>query len=151
MPSLEKIFTERTGTNAHEDLYALQTAALSAWTLLYSLLPPSRALNGLETHMDLFEQLLEAGNVDLRIAVGEAVVVLYESAYDHDDEASQEMVGFEEKKYSNFYYYSVGTTPCDILKHSSLRSQHQSFTLDLTQMISAYRLGWHHSSDDVFS
>ena len=47
--------------------------------------------------MDLFEQLLEAGNVDLRIAAGEAVVVLYESAYDHDDEASQEMVGFEKK------------------------------------------------------
>ena len=109
-------------------MYALQTAALSAWTLLYSLLPPSRALNGLETHMDLFEQLLEAGNVDLRIAAGEAVVVLYESAYDHDDEASQEMVGFEEKKTK---ITRLGP------HHSSLRSQLQSFTLDLTQLLSA--------------
>lgn len=92
MPSLEKIFSVKTGSNDPEDLYALQTAALSAWTLLYSLLPPSRALNSLDTHMALFEQLLEAANVDLRIAAGEAVVVLYESAYDHDDEASLEMV-----------------------------------------------------------
>ena len=49
--------------------------------------------------MALFEQLLEAANVDLRIAAGEAVVVLYESAYDHDDEASLEMVSLWEKKF----------------------------------------------------
>ena len=35
MPSLEKIFSVKTGSNDPEDLYALQTAALSAWTLLY--------------------------------------------------------------------------------------------------------------------
>ena len=93
MLSLEKIFTEKSGANAPEDVYALQTAALSAWTLLYSLLPSSKAFNSLESHMHLFEQLLEAGNVDLRIAAGEAVVVLYESAYDHDEDATQELVG----------------------------------------------------------
>ena len=56
-------------------------------------------MNSLDTHMALFEQLLEAANVDLRIAAGEAVVVLYESAYDHDDEASLEMVSLWEKKF----------------------------------------------------
>ena len=54
-------------------------------------------MNSLDTHMALFEQLLEAANVDLRIAAGEAVVVLYESAYDHDDEASLEMVSLWKK------------------------------------------------------
>ena len=67
LSSLEKIFTEKTGANAPEDMYALQTAALSAWTLLYSLLPSSQAFNSLESHMDLFEQLLDSSNVDLRI------------------------------------------------------------------------------------
>ena len=78
--------------NAPEDFYALQTAALSAWTLLYTLLPSSRAFNSLESHMQLFENLLEAGNVELRIAAGEAVVVLYEAAYDHDEDAVVEIV-----------------------------------------------------------
>ena len=35
LPNLENIFSVKTGTNDPEDLYALQTAALSAWTLLY--------------------------------------------------------------------------------------------------------------------
>ena len=55
--------------------------------------------------MALFEQLLEAANVDLRIAAGEAVVVLYESAYDHDDEASLEMVSLREKKFVKMNLY----------------------------------------------
>ena len=42
--------------------------------------------------MQLFENLLEAGNVDLRIAAGEAVVVLYEAAYDHDEDAVIDLV-----------------------------------------------------------
>ena len=69
--SLEKIFLARSGANAPEDFYALQIAALSAWTLLYTLLPPGRAMNSLESNLDLFETLLDAGNVDLRIATGE--------------------------------------------------------------------------------
>ena len=55
--------------------------------------------------MALFEQLLEAANVDLRIAAGEAVVVLYESAYDHDDEASLEMVSLRGKKFVKMNLY----------------------------------------------
>jgi len=90
--SLEKIFNVKSGANAPEDFYALQTAALSAWTLLYTLLPSNRAFNSLESHMQLFENLLEAGNVDLRIAAGEAVVVLYEAAYDHDEDAVIDLV-----------------------------------------------------------
>ena len=59
-------------------------------------------MNSLDTHMALFEQLLEAANVDLRIAAGEALVVLYESAYDHDDEASLEMVSLWKKNSWNW-------------------------------------------------
>lgn len=73
MSNLEKIFTAKAGTNAPEDFYALQTAALSAWTLLLTLLPASRSYQSLESHLELFESLLEAGNVDLRIAAGKLV------------------------------------------------------------------------------
>ena len=46
----------------------------------------------LESNLEVFENLLEAGNVDLRIATGEAVVVLYESAYDHDEDFANYLV-----------------------------------------------------------
>ena len=49
--SLEKIFNVKSGANAPEDFYALQTAALSAWTLLYTLLPSSRAYNRFVTFL----------------------------------------------------------------------------------------------------
>ena len=51
--SLEKIFNVKSGANAPEDFYALQTAALSAWTLLYTLLPSSRAYNRFVTFLKL--------------------------------------------------------------------------------------------------
>ena len=51
--SLEKIFNVKSGANAPEDFYALQTAALSAWTLLYTLLPSNRAFNRLVTLVNL--------------------------------------------------------------------------------------------------
>ena len=92
MTSLEKVFTQKTGANAPEDVYGLQTAALSAWTLLFSLLPSNRAYNSLESHMELFENLFDAPNVELRIATGEAVVVLYENAYDHDEDGAHDIV-----------------------------------------------------------
>ena len=92
MASLEKVFTQKTGANAPEDVYGLQTAALSAWTLLFSLLPSNRAYNSLESHMELFENLFDAPNVELRIATGEAVVVLYENAYDHDEDGAHDIV-----------------------------------------------------------
>ena len=92
MASLEKVFTQKTGANAPEDVYGLQTAALSAWTLLFTLLPSNRAYNSLESHMELFENLFDAPNVDLRIATGEAVVVLYENAYDHDEDGAHDIV-----------------------------------------------------------
>lgn len=92
MANLEKVFTEKTGTNAPEDVYALQTAALSAWTLLFSILPSNRAFESLESHIELFEQLMDAPYVDLRIATGEAVVVLYESAFDHDEDGAHDIV-----------------------------------------------------------
>ena len=61
--SLEKIFNVKSVANAPEDFYGLQTSALSAWTLLYTLLPSSRAFKSLESHMQLFENLLEAGTL----------------------------------------------------------------------------------------
>ena len=109
MNSLEKVFTLKAGANAPEDFFALQTAAISAWTLLSTLLPSSRALESLESHLDLFENLLEAANVDLRIATGEALAVLYESGYDHDEDTVTDLVEILIPRYFvyiSFVYFS---------------------------------------------
>ena len=60
--------------------------------------------------MQLFENLLEAGNVELRIAAGEAVVVLYEAAYDHDEDAVLDLVealipGLQENIKLHYYIF----------------------------------------------
>lgn len=92
MNSLQKIFMMKAGANAPEDFFALQTASISSWTLLSTLLPSSRGLDSLEAHLDLFESLLEAGSLDLRIATGEALAVLYEAGYEADEEAVNDLV-----------------------------------------------------------
>lgn len=90
MGSLEKIFLSNLGTTP--DHYSLQTAALSGWTMLMTLLPPSRSFAYLTDHYEQLEKLLEAPDVDLRIATGEAIVVLYENACEHDEDAAVDAV-----------------------------------------------------------
>ncbi len=124
--NLEKLFTARSGANAPEDLYNMMTAALSAWTLLYTLLPDSRCLKGLEDKMEVFERLLESGNVDLRIAAGEAIVVLYESAYELNCEIADELAALvydrlhelakDSHKYRYYQHFNVMIFVC--LQHS---------------------------------
>merc|ERR1711953_368100 len=75
-----------------EIMNGLQKASISSWTLLSTLLPSSRGLDSLEAHLDLFESLLEAGSLDLRIATGEALAVLYEAGYEADEEAVNDLV-----------------------------------------------------------
>jgi len=83
MESFEQIFA--TLHSGGPDLLALCTAALSSWTLLATVLPLSRVHDLLIQHAELFGRLLDAPDVDLRIATGEAIAVLYEYVVDTDD------------------------------------------------------------------
>ena len=51
-------------------------------------LPYSRSYDYLANHLNIFEALLDSPDVDLRIASGEAIIVLYENAAEHDEEAA---------------------------------------------------------------
>lgn len=83
METFERIFS--THYSGGTDLLALCTAAVSSWTLLATVLPLSRAHELLIKHAELFGKLLDAPDVDLRIATGEAIAVLYEFLADGDD------------------------------------------------------------------
>jgi hypothetical protein len=51
-------------------------------------LPYARSYDYLSNHLRIFEALLDSPDVDLRIAAGEAIIVLYENACEHNDEAA---------------------------------------------------------------
>lgn len=80
MESFERIFS--TLHSGGPDLLALCTAALSSWTLLAGV---AGGADLLIQHAELFGRLLDAPDVDLRIATGEAIAVLYEYVVDTDD------------------------------------------------------------------
>ena len=86
METFERIFAihHSGGIDCSID-WTLCTAALSSWTLLATVLPLSRAHDLLIKHAELFGKLLDAPDVDLRIATGEAIAVLYEYLADADD------------------------------------------------------------------
>lgn len=104
MESFEKVFsrsytTSRGGggsPSAHasqpqqehgSDVLALHTAALSAWTLLLTLLPPAKAFAISQSHLSYLCGLLDSSDVELRIAAGEAIAILFEDAWAHDEDA----------------------------------------------------------------
>ncbi|XP_032893271.1 interferon-related developmental regulator 1 isoform X3 [Amblyraja radiata] len=87
---LESIFT----TSYQDKTIGVQTAsldisALVAWTLLLTICPPSLMKKIFETHLAKLPCLLSCGNVDMRIAAGETMALLFELArdiYDQDFE-----------------------------------------------------------------
>jgi len=83
MEIFEQIFTKQSSGGV--ELLPLCTAALSSWTLLATVLPFSRVYDLLLKHGKHFGMLLDAPDVDLRIATGEAIAVLYEFVTDSDD------------------------------------------------------------------
>lgn len=83
MEIFEQLFSKQSSGGA--ELLPLCTAALSSWTLLATVLPFSRVYELLLKHGKLFGRLLDAPDVDLRIATGEAIAVLYEFVTDSDD------------------------------------------------------------------
>lgn len=93
MEIFEQIFTKQYSGGA--DMLALCTATLSSWTLLATVLPLSRVHDLLIKHAELFGKLLDAPDVDLRIATGEAIAVLYEFLADTEDGGSDGEEGTE--------------------------------------------------------
>jgi hypothetical protein len=88
MVVLEQTFTSPSSHSG--DTLSLCTAALSAWTLLATVLPMSRVHDLLVKHAELFGKLLDAPDVDLRIATGEAIAVLYEFLSESEENDSDE-------------------------------------------------------------
>ena len=85
MEIFEQIFTKHFSGGADICPEPLCTATLSSWTLLVTVLPLSRVHDLLIKHAELFGKLLDAPDVDLRIATGEAIAVLYEFLADVDE------------------------------------------------------------------
>nr|CAG4652053.1 EOG090X0ARF [Triops cancriformis] len=95
MKSCETIFggfVPGTAANASPELARLYTAAVEAWALLLTLLAARQAHSLCQTHIKKLALLLESPDVDLRIAAGEAIALLYEGGREFD-----ENYGFEEE------------------------------------------------------
>ncbi|XP_011307491.1 interferon-related developmental regulator 2 [Fopius arisanus] len=80
------------------DLASLHAAALSAWTLLLTVMTPSDIYNFLASSksnnfmpsFDRLRQLLESPHLDVRMSAGEALAVLFELGRDFSDDYEQD-------------------------------------------------------------
>ena len=95
MENLEKVFkpSYNSSANFNPDTTSLHASALSAWSLLVTRISSQKALDILDTRMNGFSGLFASADVDLRIAAGEALVVLFENAYEADEDLAYDMVG----------------------------------------------------------
>lgn len=94
MEIFEQMFTNFMVNSGGPDMLEFCTATVSSWTLLATVLPLSRVHDLFIKHGELFGKLLDAPDVDLRIATGEAIAVLYEVLAD-DDEGSDGEEGID--------------------------------------------------------
>jgi len=96
MKHLETIFSaslpKKDGSQASHsaETLALHTASLSAWSLLTTLLNPAQIYETINKYTDIMRGLLQASDVDLRIAAGQTLVLLLEGAYEHDEDYEPE-------------------------------------------------------------
>lgn len=67
----------------------LQAAALLAWGLLLSVAPVDRLLALTRTHLPRLQELLESPDLELRIAAGEVIAIMYEGARDYDQDLEE--------------------------------------------------------------
>jgi len=72
------------------EVTGLHTACLSAWTLLATLLSPTQIFELANSCVTRLEGLFLSTDVELRIAAGEAMVMLLETAYDFDEDYEPE-------------------------------------------------------------
>jgi len=65
---------------------ALVAAALEAWALLLTVAPAFVVDAAVKNHLGRLQELLEAGDLDLRLAAGETIALMYELARDQDED-----------------------------------------------------------------
>nr|CAG4643403.1 EOG090X0ARF [Ilyocryptus agilis] len=94
MVVLEAIFNSN--STASPEVLRLHSAALSAWSLLLTLLPPRHVYDISQTHIRRLVQLLDSPDVDLRIGAGEAIALIYEGARQFDEDFGFDAVSSDE-------------------------------------------------------
>ncbi|KAH0550036.1 interferon-related developmental regulator 1 isoform X2 [Cotesia glomerata] len=80
------------------ELAALHAAALSAWTLLLTIMAPSdiykllasSKTNNFMPSLERLRQLLESPHLDVRVSAGEALAVIFELGREHSDDYEQD-------------------------------------------------------------
>ncbi|XP_058128195.1 interferon-related developmental regulator 2 [Anopheles ziemanni] len=98
MKTLQSIFTgsylkgDNSPSNANAEAAALHSAALSAWALLLTLLPPSEVVTLATTGTGIIPSvhnlvgMLQSPHLDVRMVAGEIIALLFELGRHHDDE-----------------------------------------------------------------
>lgn len=92
MATLEIIFSgsfvKKDGTvpTPPPEQQSLHCAALSAWSLLLTLLSSGEVFRIANNHVQNLTGLLGSSDVDLRITAGESIALILEFAYDYDEE-----------------------------------------------------------------
>ncbi|XP_077194618.1 interferon-related developmental regulator 1 [Paroedura picta] len=90
MECLENIFTKSYQKERNSDGISstqntiLHISALLAWTLLLTICPMNEVKKKLEMHLNKFPLLLSCDDVNMRIAAGEALALLFELARESD-------------------------------------------------------------------
>ncbi|KAM8930944.1 interferon-related developmental regulator 2 isoform 2-T2 [Pelodytes ibericus] len=70
----------------HIALHGLLCSAIQSWALLLTICPASHILKVLENHLPRLPEMLSSENVNLRIAAGESLALLYELGRDLDED-----------------------------------------------------------------
>lgn len=81
---LTLLYSENNGTPPSQQ--GLVCCAIQSWALLLTICPASRIQKTLESHLALLTGALACENVNLRIAAGESLALLYELARDLDED-----------------------------------------------------------------
>ncbi|XP_071817642.1 interferon-related developmental regulator 2-like [Apostichopus japonicus] len=92
MSALEQIFSQSyfkgdgSSPTHSPEIHKLHCAAISAWTLLLSIMSARVIGEMIESHLPKLPQLLESDDVNLRIVAGETIALFYELAREEDEE-----------------------------------------------------------------
>ncbi|XP_038069222.1 interferon-related developmental regulator 2-like [Patiria miniata] len=98
MTALEHVFSlsylkgDGTAPSHTPAIAALHCAALSAWTLLLSIAPPSRVPQLVDSHLGKLPSLLHSDDVSLRIEAGESIAMFHELAREQNEDFDMENV-----------------------------------------------------------
>ncbi|KRT85418.1 hypothetical protein AMK59_2262, partial [Oryctes borbonicus] len=83
--------------NISSDLAILHSAALSAWTLLFTLMSPSDVYSMLDNgdnfnpSLTQLSELLKSGHLDVRMSAGEALATVFEVGCDYQDDFGENL------------------------------------------------------------